>query len=84
MDALSKTILNCMDRYAPEKCLPVSGKTHTASWMSNKIKNALVKRDRLFKRCIENLDKNILFHEKSRNNVTRLIGQKRRQFPYDR
>ena len=56
MDALSKSIINSVVKYAPEKYLPVFGKTHTASWITNKIHNAIVKRDRLFEQWIGNPD----------------------------
>ena len=80
MDALSKTIVKCVDKYAPEKCLPLSDNTHSSSWITNKIKNAIGKRDRLFKQWIENpTEENRLVYKKSRNNVTRLIRQEQRE-----
>ena len=74
MDALSKTVLNCVYKYAPDRNIPVSGITYTTSWIKSKYENILVKRDRLFNQWIENLDEaNTIFNEISGKIVTRLI-----------
>ena len=58
LNALLRTIKNGVDKYAPEKCLPVSHRkiNRKLDKHTKKIKNAMEKRDRLFTQWIENLD----------------------------
>ena len=58
----------------------LSGKTYRATWRTNKVKRAIVKRDCLFKQRIENPDEVItLSYKKSINKVTKLIRQEKKK-----
>ena len=55
-------------------------KKETNSWITNEIKNAMVKRDCLFRKCVENPNsKNYIEYENQRNVVTQKIRLAKRK-----
>ena len=82
MDALAKTIMETVDKFAPEKRAENNKKHFKETWITNEIKNAIVKRNTLFEKWIQNPAKtNRERYENARNNVTNFIRkEKKRKF----
>ena len=50
MDALTKTNLGTVDKFAPKKGAENNKKRFKETWITNEIKNAIVKRNNLFEK----------------------------------
>ena len=79
MITLAKTILETVDKFAPEKRAENNKKHFKETWITNEIKNAIVKRNNLFEKWIQNRAKtNRERYKNARNNVTNLIRKEKR------
>ena len=52
VESIIKSVRECIDKHAPEKVKPISESTN--DWITNKIKNAITKRNTLFGKWINN------------------------------
>ena len=69
---MCEKIIECIDNFAPEKEVVI--KNETNSWITNEIKKAMVKRDCLFRKWVENpKSKNHIEYKNQRNVVTQKI-----------
>ena len=79
MDALAKSIMETVDKFAPEKRAENNKKHFKETWITNEIKIAIVKRINLFEKWIHNPAKtNRERYKNERNNVTNLIRKEKR------
>ena len=73
-----ETITYCVDKFAPEKNVP-SFKNEN-KWITNKIKNAIKKRDRLYQIWLDNSStENRDRYRQFRNYVTQIIRESKRE-----
>ena len=73
-----ETITYCVDKFAPEKNVP-SNKNDN-QWITNKIKNAIKKRDRLYQIWLDNSStENRERYRQFRNYVTQIIRESKRE-----
>ena len=78
MESIAKTIMLCVDRFAPEK--QYNPKCNSNEWINNRVKNAIIKRNKLFKLWIsDNNTHNREQYNMQRNIVTKLIKQAKRE-----
>ena len=79
MDALAKTIMETVEKFAPEKRAENNKKPFKETWITNEIKDAIVKRNNLFEKWIQNPAKtNRERYKNARDNVTNLIREEKR------
>ena len=52
VESIFKSVRECIDKHAPEKMKPI--KESTNEWITNKIKNAITRRNTLFEKWINN------------------------------
>ena len=75
---MCEKIIECIDKFAPEKEVVI--KNETNSWITNEIKNAMVKRDCLFRKWVENPNsKNHIEYKNQRNVVTQKYDLQKRK-----
>ena len=78
MDAMAETIMETVDKFAPEKRAENNKKHFKETWITNEIKNTIVKRNKLFEKWIQNPAKtNSELYKNARNNVTNLIRKEK-------
>ena len=71
--------METVDKFAPEKRAENNKKHFKETWITNEIKNAIVKRNILFEKWIQNPAKtNRERYKTARNNVTKLIRKEKR------
>ena len=84
MNALVKTIMETVDKFAPEKRVE-NNKHFVETWITYEIKNAIVKRNSLFEKWIQNPTKrNRERYKTARNNVTNLIRKEKRNENFEK
>ena len=81
MESIIKSVRDCIDTHAPEKVKPISESTN--DWITNKIKNAIRRRNTWLEKWIinpstENQEK----YKTIRDKVTALIGEARKKVNY--
>ena len=80
-EEISRCILECIDRFAPEK--EMKTKENRSDWITNTVKNAITKRDRLFQKWTRSpTEENLIKYRKQRNLVTSLIRNAKRDCNY--
>ena len=53
VESIIKSVRECIDKHAPEEMKPISKSTN--DWITNKIKNAITRKNTLFEKWINNL-----------------------------
>ena len=82
VEYLAKTIMRCVDKYAPER--KMNKLTSNQSWITNEIKNLITKRDALFQKWILSpTEENHKAYKTIRNKVTQIIRTGKKQANYD-
>ena len=79
MNALAETIVETVDKFAPEKRVEKEKIHFMETWITNEIKNAIVRTNKLFEKGIQNPTKTNLERYKTlRNNVNNLVRKEKR------
>ena len=79
MSTMIKKIFESLNKFAPEKVFETSDSPKSASWITNEIKNAIVKRGKAFQKWIaEPTIENQTRYKQIRNKVTNLIRNGKR------
>ena len=75
--SIADSIIQSVNQFAPEQCnQPIN---YSDSWITNSVKNATNKRDKLFRKWVSNpTDANHRFYKKQRKNVTTNIPKAKR------
>ena len=74
-----QNIYKTLNEFAPERVIEVTDPPKSASWVTNKIKNVIVKRDEMFqKRIAEPAIENQTRYKQTRYKVTNLIRNRKR------
>ena len=82
VEYLAKTIMRCVDKYAPEK--KMNRLMSKQSWITNEIKNLITKRDALFQNWILSpTEENHIAYKTIRNKVTQMISTEKKQANFD-
>ena len=82
VEYLAKTIMRCVDKYAPER--KMNKLTPKQSWITNEIKNLITKRDALFQKWILSpTEENHIAYKTIRNKVTHIIRTEKKQANFD-
>ena len=82
VEYLAKTIMRCVDKYAPQR--KMNKLTSKQPWITNEIKNLITKRNALFQKWILSpTEENHIAYKTIRNKVTKLINTEKRQANYD-
>ena len=80
---ISKTIMECVNRFAPEK--EYCQKNDCSNWITNQVKNAMNKRDKMFQKWVCNpSEENHELYKKQRNNVTAIIRKAKRAHNFEK
>ena len=78
MERLSETIMASVDHFAPEK--PWIGRSKSDDWITNKVENAINKRNQLFQLWVKHpTELNRINYKTSRNRVTRMIRSEKKK-----
>ena len=81
MEGLSETIMASVDHFAPEK--PWIGRIKSDDCITNKVKNAINKRNQLFQLWVKQpTELNRINYKTSRNRVTRMIRSEKKKANY--
>ena len=76
--AIADSIMESVDKFAPEQCHQPT--KISDGWITNHVKKAIIKRDKLFQKWVCNpTDENHLLYKKQRNNVTTIIRKAKRE-----
>ena len=75
--SIADSIIESVNKFAPEKCHhPIN---NSDTWITNSVKNAINKRDKLFQKWVSNpSDENHRLYKTQRNNVTAIIRKAKR------
>ena len=77
VELLAKTIMECIEKFAPEK--NIAQNKRPTEWITNQIKRAITKRDKLFQKWINDPNEtNRSAYRKQRNEVTQKIRAAKR------
>lgn len=78
---ISKTTMECVDRFAPLTTVKI--KQYSNDWITNKVKNAITKRNKLFQLWVQSpTQNNKNIYKRQRNVVTSLIRNAKRECNY--
>ena len=82
VEYLAKTKMRCVDKYAPER--KMNKLISKQSWITNKTKNLITKRDALFQKWIRSpTEENHIAYKTIRNKVTQMIRTETKQANFD-
>ena len=82
VEYLAKTIMGCVDKYAPER--KMNNLMSKQSWITTEIKNLIRKRDALFQKWILSpTEENHIAYKTIRNKVTQMIRTEKKQANFD-
>ena len=82
VEYLAKTIMRCVDKYAPER--KMNKLMSKQSWITNEIKNFITKRDALFlKWILSQTEENHIAYKTIRTKVTQKIRTEKKQANFD-
>ena len=85
MSTMIKKIIESLNKFAPEKVFETSDSSKSASWITNEIKKAIVKRDKMFQRWIaQPTIENQTRYKQIRNKITNLIRNGKRDNNFEK
>ena len=83
VESIIKSVRECIDKHAPDKMKPISESTD--DWITNKIKNAITRRNTLFEKWINNPStENQEKYKTIRNKVSALIREAKKEVNYSK
>ena len=82
VEYLAKTIIRCVDEYAPER--KMNKLTAKQSWITNEIKTLITKQDAMFQKWILSpTEENYIAYKTIRNKVTQMIRTEKKRANFD-
>ena len=83
VEKISKTILECVDKFAPLTAVKRRQQHNSNDWITNEIRNAITKKDKLFHQWVQSPNEiNRDLYKRQRNIVTSLIRNAKRDCNY--
>ena len=83
LNRIALTIMECVDKFAPETVC--NDKSNGTEWISNKIKNAIIERNKKLQKWIDNpTDENRSAYKLARNKVTSKIRKAKRDLNFEK